>query len=95
MSGEQLSYSVKEGALPGKYLVTLTPTVAAPNTLSLSIEGELVETTSVTLDVVPASIHTVQLCDSSKNILQEIPSISVDQKFEAYFIAHDVFNNQV
>jgi len=47
---------------------------AQPNTIKLSIKGELYNGSVPNISVKPASINAISLSDSNKNVLQSIES---------------------
>jgi len=94
---EQLSFNITRGNAPGRYLVDLVAKVStsSANQISLKIDGTLYTGLTPAINVAPSDIYSIQSCDSQGNVVNPIPTQSVDSSFQTYFIARDSFKNKV
>lgn len=95
-SDEKIEYTVAKGSARGKYVITFKAkqsTVTA-NVMSIKIKNELYTGVVPKINVVAASIATVQSC-SSQGVPQPISDMSVDDMVNLYFLAKDEFGNKV
>jgi len=93
-ASESVSYSVARGDVKGRYVITLTPTLAGKNQITLTINGIKFTGSTPLLNVQPASISSFELCNEKSELQTLIADQSVDSDFQVYFIAKDTFKNR-